>query len=58
MPFKHKIRRDKLYSLEYSIYYICPRCEVPMDNETVRFCSSCGQRLGAKSKAKLLNKHN
>lgn len=30
-------------------YYICPRCDCPLDREFIHFCDRCGQRLGWQS---------
>jgi hypothetical protein len=27
-------------------YYICPRCDCPLDREFMHFCDRCGQKLG------------
>lgn len=38
---------SRLYSVKkyYEAYPLCPRCELPIDNDYQCYCSNCGQRL-------------
>ena len=38
--------RDRVEFSGLARYYLCPRCGTPLDREFVRFCVSCGQRVG------------
>lgn len=33
-------------ALGKSLYYLCPSCGIPLSREYMRFCDSCGQKLG------------
>jgi hypothetical protein len=38
--------RGRVIFLNEDSYPICPRCDVLVDREFLRFCDQCGQRLG------------
>lgn len=36
-------------SYGYEKYYVCPRCQIPLERDFMSFCSCCGQKLDWKN---------
>ena len=44
----YRIPRKVSQALQFkdgNVFPVCPRCEITLDREFVRFCDRCGQRL-------------
>ena len=59
MKLQHKVAYPPHYSWDsYAYYYLCPRCDIPIDREFQKCCDRCGQQLDwiGYRKAKLVNR--
>ena len=46
MKIQNKVAYPPHYSWNsYAYYYLCPRCNVPIDREYQKYCDRCGQKL-------------
>lgn len=54
--YRAPMQIKQLRKYQSTSYYVCPRCNVTMDREFMRYCDRCGQRLDWKGyrKAKVV----